>query len=124
MRLLLDTHIVLWAAGFERTLAPAVAAAIDGADAAYVSAASTWELAIKQALGQIELIAPLSDIVRTNNFDPLPVTLAHAEAVAGLPLHHRDPFDRLLIAQARIEGLTLLTADRKFAPYGGALLFA
>lgn len=124
MRLLLDTHIVLWAMGFERHLTANVAAAISAAETTFVSAASAWELAIKQGRGLITLPLPLSDIFTANHYDLLPVTFAHAEAVATLPPHHRDPFDRLLIAQARIEGLTLLTADRKFAPYGGALLFA
>jgi PIN domain nuclease of toxin-antitoxin system len=118
MRLLLDTHIFLWAVQGNARLKTSARQMIEGADAVYVSAASLWEVAIKSALGKIdadpdELVAAID----ASGFIELPVSASHAAGVARLPPHHTDPFDRLLIAQARAEPLKLLTADPMLEPY-------
>ena len=118
MRILLDTHIFLWAVAGSRLLKPAARRAIQSADQVYVSAASIWEVAVKTRLGKIkadpnELVAA----IEASGFVELPVRAAHAAGVAGLALHHNDPFDRLLIAQAIAEPLRLLTADAALARY-------
>ena len=116
-RYLLDTHILLWLNSGIRRIPKAVIRQIDEADQVYSSAASAWELSIKQSLGKIALAAPLSRFVREAGMLELPVTMQHAEAAAALPLHHRDPFDRMLVAQAMIEDLLLITADHRIAEY-------
>ncbi len=122
MRLLLDTHIFLWAVSAHPRLTPALRNRLARAEAVYVSAASLWEIAIKSRLGKIDgdplaLVAAIEE----SGFQELSVSARHAAAVATLPLHHADPFDRLLIAQAFTEPLHLLTADQAFAAYGGAI---
>lgn len=82
-----------------------------------ISAVSAWEVSIKRALGKLKLEEPVEDIVERHGFLPLPVTIRHADLLRDLPGHHADPFDRLLIAQALEEGLTILTADRVFELY-------
>lgn len=82
-----------------------------------VSAVSAWEVSIKRSLGKLKLEEPVEDIVERHGFLPLPVTIRHADLVRDLPLHHPDPFDRLLISQAVEEGLTILTSDRVFELY-------
>ena len=82
------------------------------------SAASAWEAAIKVALGRLRIPDTIEAGVLASGFERLPITFAHAEAAGRLPPHHADPFDRMLIAQARLEGLTLVTHDRQFEPYG------
>jgi PIN domain nuclease of toxin-antitoxin system len=119
MRLLLDTHIFLWAVAGSRLLKPAARRAIQSADQVYVSAASIWEVAVKARLGRIkadpnELVAA----IEASGFVELPVRAAHAAGVAALELHHHNPFDRLLVAQAIAEPLRLLTADLALARYG------
>ncbi len=89
----------------------------DGATVVFASAAAAWEMAIKKTLGRLEFPGNLDDVLRDGRIDVLPITLAHALAVADLPLHHRDPFDRVLVAQARLEGLVLVTRDAKIAAY-------
>jgi PIN domain nuclease of toxin-antitoxin system len=84
---------------------------------AHVSLASGWEVAIKSYLGRLRLAAPFGATVGTSGFAFLPLTLEHMEEVGALPLHHRNPFDRILVAQARVESLTLVTGDRKLAAY-------
>ena len=123
MRLLLDTHIFLWAVAGSRLLKPAARRAIQAADQVYVSAASIWEVAIKAPLGKIkadpdELVAA----IEASGFVELPVRAAHAAGVARLPLHHHDPFDRLLVAQAIAEPLKLLTADATLARYSNIVM--
>ena len=118
MRLLLDTHVFLWVVAGSRLLKRAPRARIEAADQVFVSAASIWEIAIKVRLGKLTadpgaLVAAISD----SGFAQLPVSASHAARVAALPLHHTDPFDRLLIAQALSEPLQLLTADRGLAQY-------
>jgi len=118
MRLLLDTHVVLWWMFGLPRLGPAAQAAIaDPTAEVRVSGISAGEIAIKQSLGRLE--APDDFVARLteDGFSELPLTTAHGLALAELPLHHRDPFDRLLVAQARVEGLTLVTADRAMSAY-------
>jgi PIN domain nuclease of toxin-antitoxin system len=123
MRLLLDTHVFLWAVMANPLLKTSARKTITLADQVYVSSASIWEVAIKARLGKIdanaeELLAAIGD----SGFVELPVSGAHAAAVARLPLHHADPFDRLLVAQSIIEPLRLMTADNALAPYGETVL--
>jgi PIN domain nuclease of toxin-antitoxin system len=115
--LLLDTHVVLWWRLDSRKMKRDVREAIATADLVWVSAASAWEVAIKQRLGRLRLADPFRALVRASDFEELPVTLEHAEQLAELPLHHTDPFDRMLIAQARTHGCTVVTHDRRFEPY-------
>ena len=118
MRFLLDTHIFLWAVAGSPLLKPAVRRAIASADQVFVSAASIWEVAIKARLGKIEADPEeLVAAIETSGFMELPVRAAHAAGVARLALHHSDPFDRLLVAQAIAEPLKLLTADAVLAKY-------
>jgi len=125
VRLLLDTHALLWWLLDDPALPAAPRRAIERAEAVFVSAASVWEVAIKQRLGKLpELtlgVAELPALIRESRFLPLAVDDRHAAVVATLPLHHRDPFDHLLIAQALTERLTLVTRDRQFAAYGVTL---
>lgn len=122
MRLLLDTHIVLWAMADDPRLPRALRDAVTGAEALFISAATVWEVAIKSSLGKLEVPADLFDRALAAGAQPLAITWTHARTVAGLPPHHADPFDRMMIAQARAEGLTLVSVDRQFAAYDVALL--
>jgi PIN domain nuclease of toxin-antitoxin system len=88
----------------------------------FVSAASVWEIAIKRAAGKLTVPEGLSEQVEDAGFEPLPIGFDHAERVAGLPLHHRDPFDRLLVAQAQVEGATIVTVDRSIRAYDMTVL--
>lgn len=92
--------------------------AIESADRVVVSAVSGWELAIKIRAGRLRLEMPFSRIVEASGFQELPVTLEHTERLTALPMHHGDPFDRMLVAQAQAEGLTLVSHDRALEPYG------
>jgi len=122
MRLLLDTHVFLWAVTANRRLKLSTRELLSRADAVYVSAASIWEIAIKARLGKIEADTSfLVDAIDGSGFQELPVSAHHAAAVAKLPLHHSDPFDRLLLAQAFSEPLRFVTADSMLAVYGGAI---
>ena len=123
MRLLLDTHVLIWWDEGRRLSAPARRAITD-ADEVFVSAASAWEVAIKVGLGRLRPTRTVEDAVEESGFAELPVTFQHASRVASLPPHHRDPFDRLLAAQAEVEGLTLVTRDPAFEPYEIDLLRA
>ena len=116
MRLLLDTHVFLWAVTANRRLKSRTREFLSQADAVYVSAASIWEIAIKARLGKIEADAAfLVDAIDSSGFQELPVSAQHAAAVAKLPPHHSDPFDRLLLAQAFLEPLRFVTADTALA---------
>jgi PIN domain nuclease of toxin-antitoxin system len=118
VRLLLDTHIFLWAVTDSRRLSADARSTISAADEVYVSAASIWEAAIKAGLGKIQGdMTELAESIAASGFLELPVTALHAASVARLPQHHRDPFDRLLIAQALAEPLVLLTADPSLLQY-------
>jgi PIN domain nuclease of toxin-antitoxin system len=122
-RLLLDTHVFLWWRTDSTRLSEAVRAEIGHGDEVYVSLASAWEAAIKVTLGRLRLPEPFEVGVRDSEFDEMPIRFSHTERVAALPLHHRDPFDRMLVAQAAVEGLTLVTHDGRFEPYDIPLLF-
>lgn len=123
MRLLLDTHVFLWAVAGSTLLKPATRRLIEEADAAYVSAASIWEIAIKSRLGKIEADPhELAAAIAASGFLELPVSATHAAGVAALEFHHNDPFDRLLIAQALAEPLRLVTADEALARYSDIVL--
>jgi PIN domain nuclease of toxin-antitoxin system len=118
MRILLDTHVFIWAAIDSRKLGREARDAILAADEVYVSAASIWEIAIKARLGKIEGDAGrMANAIEDSGFFALPVSAIHAAAVAHLPGHHSDPFDRLLIAQAITEPLVLFTADDMLSQY-------
>jgi PIN domain nuclease of toxin-antitoxin system len=121
MKLLLDTHLLLWAAGEADKLPPAALAEIENADNDLLfSAASLWEVAIKRGLGRTDFTVDprlLRRGLMDNGYTELPVTGEHAVAVDGLPPIHKDPFDRLLIAQSIVEGITLLTVDEMLARY-------
>jgi PIN domain nuclease of toxin-antitoxin system len=123
MKLLLDTHLLLWAAGEPRKLPAAALALIDDpANELIFSAASLWEIAIKRRLGRNDFRVDPRQLRRgllDNGYLELPITSEHAIAIDGLPPLHKDPFDRILIAQATIEGITLLTADPIVARYRG-----
>jgi PIN domain nuclease of toxin-antitoxin system len=123
MRLLLDTHALLWALLAPARLSPTAADAIeDGANEVFVSVVSAWEIEIKRAKGKLPIPVPLSDALAEQRFRTLPVILRYALAVESLPRRHRDPFDRMLIAQAHIEGMTLVTSDREVRHYPVATL--
>lgn len=118
-RLLLDTHVLIWALTAPRRLPARVAAAIrDPERDVYVSAASTWEIAIKSALGKITAdIDTVVGAARDAGFDELPISIAHTVRLRALPPLHRDPFDRLLVAQALDEHLTIVSHDRLISAY-------
>ncbi|MDE0210221.1 MAG: type II toxin-antitoxin system VapC family toxin [Boseongicola sp. SB0673_bin_14] len=116
MRLLLDTHVLLWALLNDPRLTGAQEKAISEGEI-YLSAASVWEIGIKRAIGKLDVPGDLFDIAVDAGCRPLPISWAHAEAAAALPLHHADPFDRMLVAQARREGLRLASSDHRLAAY-------
>lgn len=123
MKVLLDTHILLWwLADDEQLPAPAAATIADPDTEVLVSAASAWEISIKQAAGPLDAPEDLLDAVAANYFETLPITADHAVAAGRLPAHHADPFDRMLIAQGQIEDLTVVSADRRFSEYEVELL--
>jgi PIN domain nuclease of toxin-antitoxin system len=118
VQLLLDTHVVLWWRANDAKLGVEARKAIVAADAVLVSAASAWEVAIKVALGKLRIPGPFVEAVEGSRFTQLPISFQHAATAGGLPAHHTDPFDRMLVAQVMTEGLTLVTHDRSFAAYG------
>ena len=123
MRLLIDTHILLWADERPRMIVPTLRAAMrDETNEIVVSAATVWEIAIKRAIGKLRFDRPIVAVVLALGFEILPVSGAHAEHAGSLPPHHNDPFDRLIIAQAQLEGMVLGTQDRRMRPYGVAML--
>jgi PIN domain nuclease of toxin-antitoxin system len=122
VKLLLDTHAFLWLVEGNPNLSAAARSALtDPANDLHLSAASTWEMAIKVGNKKLALSEPLDAFIGkwtlTYQLAPLPIDTSHALAIIGLPNHHRDPFDRILIAQALVETMTLVTSDAKFAPY-------
>ncbi len=126
MDLLLDTHALLWALADDTKLGKARSAVADRRNRVYVSAASGWEIVIKVGLGKLMLPPDLGtwlpSEIAAAQFSSLPIDLRHALAVEQLPRHHADPFDRILIAQATIQGLTIVTADQQFEQYAVRLL--
>jgi len=123
MKLLLDTHVVLWWQRDDRRLNRAARRAIAEADIVWVSAVSGWEVAIKAALGRLRLDEPFTVLLRADDFTELPMTLAHTAQLQDLPEHHKDPFDRMLVAQALVEQATIVTHDRALEPYATAVLW-
>lgn len=123
MNVLIDTHILLWWLADDPRLPPLARSVIALSDnAIMVSAASAWEISIKKAAGRLEAPDNLLDVLNDNDFDTLPITATHALAAGALPAHHADPFDRMLIAQARLEALTLASVDSRFPLYDVTLL--
>jgi PIN domain nuclease of toxin-antitoxin system len=122
VRLLLDTNaLVRW---HLKKLPPAAVRTVKRAELVVVSAISAWEIAIKRAVGKLDLKDTVEDIVARNRFLPLATTIRHGDLLRDLPRHHGDPFDRLLIVQALDEGLTILTSDRSFEPYRVPVVWA
>ena len=121
MRVLLDTHVLLWAVLDDPRLSAGQREAI-AAGEVWLSAASVWEIGIKRAIGKLEVPDAIFAIAADAGCQPLPIAWAHAEAAAALPPHHADPFDRMLIAQARCEGLRLASSDARMAAYDVALI--
>lgn len=129
MSFLLDTHVLLWAEASPELLAPAARRVLDDPAAAlFLSAASAHEIAIKWRLGRLDLPLPPAQYLSTRlaraRIQPLAITVEHAATVASLPDHHADPFDRVLVAQAQCEGLTLITRDAMIPRYGVAVVVA
>jgi PIN domain nuclease of toxin-antitoxin system len=123
VKLLLDTQTFLWWQANDRRLPKAARAAIADASVVFVSAAAAWEAAIKAALGRLAYPGTIEAGVEASGFEKLAIAFAHAERAARLPRHHQDPFDRMLVAQAQVEELTLVTNDRHIARYDVALLW-
>ena len=129
MRLLLDTHVWLWLIGEDERLNELTRAALsDPGNDIFLSAAAVWELAIKHAAGKLKFTgSPAVQVpihIKRSGVLPLPITAGHGLAAAALPMHHRDPFDRMMIAQALAEELTLSTADDRLSAYEVPLLMA
>jgi PIN domain nuclease of toxin-antitoxin system len=124
MRLLLDTHVVLWWLVNSKSLGSKAKQSIAQADQVYVSLASAWEFFIKKALGKLDLDRDFEAAIDSAHFSKLPMTFKHARAIGEIQKHHKDPFDRMLIAQAMIENLVLVTADKKLSSYPVTILDA
>ena len=123
MKLLLDTHAFLWFVWGHKNLSSTAATHIaDPLNQVFFSAASHWEIAIKASTGKLKLTAPFTDFIEqsliSNNFIPLPIEVAHSDIVLGLPFHHRDPFDRMMIAQALVEQMAIVSNEAIFDSYG------
>ena len=118
---LADTQIVLWSWHNDRRLRAAHAAVLRSDAKVFVSIASVWEIAIKAGLGKLKTVENVGESLGISGFEVLPIELRHAEALRHLPRHHGDPFDRMLIAQAQLDKMTILTSDRHFALYDVAL---
>ena len=122
MRVLVDTHVFIWYVQSSDKLPSSVTVIInDGRNDILLSIASVWEMAIKQSTGKLNIGTPyasfISEQMRLNSMELLPVRLEHLDLITTLPLHHRDPFDRLLIAQAIVEDILIISADRVFSLY-------
>ena len=126
MNLLLDTHVLLWWCQDHPRLrgSRAARAIADPTNLVRVSAASAWEIAIKEAIGRLSTPEPLESAVARSGFLPLPIDFRHARAAGRLPPYHHDPFDRMLVAQALVENLVLVTHDGRLERYGAEILRA
>ena len=123
MTLLFDTSaFIWWITGDSRLGERARSALADPANDVFVSAVSAWEIAIKRSLGKLAFAGEVAALVEREDFQELPIRMVHAEEAEALPLHHRDPFDRMLVAQSRSESLVLVTSDRVFTRYDVRLL--
>jgi PIN domain nuclease of toxin-antitoxin system len=117
-RFLLDTHILIWWLNDSPLLKPVIKQMLENNnDSFYVSAANVWEIGTKQALGKLTVSADLLAAIRDNDFELLSIGAEHADYATKLPLHHKDPFDRLLIAQATLENMTIISQDSIFESY-------
>lgn len=127
MNLLLDTHAFLWFAAGDERLGARARRQMEAEDAQlHLSAAAVWEIAIKASLGRLSLPSSVADYVAEKVRDGvriLPVEWQHAAAVAEMPFHHRDPFDRLMIAQSKLEDMPIVTSDRLFSKYGVSVIW-
>jgi PIN domain nuclease of toxin-antitoxin system len=117
VRLILDTHVFLWWRDDDPRLKGTVRDAVASADLVVFSAVSAWEIAIKVEIGKLRVTASLDQVFDPPGFSKLSLSASHALTLSTLPHHHRDPFDRMLIAQALVDGLTVVTHDRRFEPY-------
>jgi PIN domain nuclease of toxin-antitoxin system len=124
VRLLLDSHVALWWLDDDASLGPQARRSLVDADEVFFSVVTPWELGIKRALGKVEFPDGLSDALRDAGFRELAITAADAERAPTLPAHHRDPFDRMLVAQAQLTSLRLVSADQNLRPYEVDLLDA
>lgn len=116
-RVLVDTHVLLWWLADSDRLGPSARELIVTTQRVVVSVVSAVEIAIKTSVGKLQAPADLPDQLAAQGFDVLPLTLGHAMAISTLPVHHRDPFDRMLVAQAMVENLPVLTADARLNEY-------
>lgn len=122
MKLLLDTHLFLWWLADNPSLSAEARALISNPEnTVFVSAVSFWEIRLKESLGKLRLPVDFEKRVAVESFEHLPLTAAQTHGLALLPWHHRDPFDRMLVAQAQTESLVLLTADDAIGAYGGCV---
>ena len=118
MRFLVDTHALLWALGEPSALSPAARDAIaNPSNLIVVSSASLWECAIKASIGELDLPEDFFDSVPEAGYEVMPIRISHLNIYRTLPMHHRDPFDRMLVAQARAEAMTLISRDPEVAKY-------
>lgn len=124
MSLLLDTHVVLWWLSDDPTLSADIKTRLDHEPDTFISPATIWEVTIKQAIGKLKEPADLPERIRDSGFRELPINSEHAVTAGRLPLIHRDPFDRMLVAQARCEDLTLVTRDPQVQKYQVSVLKA
>lgn len=122
MSLLLDTHVVLWWLTDDPALSDDIKTRLDHDPDVYISAATIWEVAIKQAIGKLASPADLPERIRDSGFTALAISFEHAITAGRLPLIHRDPFDRMLVAQAKCEDLTLVTHDSRCQKYEVSVL--
>lgn len=124
MRLLLDTHVALWLMSRELRVSDAAMDEFsDDSNQVLLSAVVIWEVAVKRALGKLDAPRDMAEQLAEVHVDPLPVSMEHAAAVEHLPPHHRDPFDRLLVAQAQVENATILSADPRLRAYDVRVLW-
>jgi PIN domain nuclease of toxin-antitoxin system len=124
LNLLLDTNVLLWSLVKSPRLSAKNCKLIAETTLVYASAASAWEIAIKRALGKLACPEDLEGILRDSKFIPLTITIAHAVAAGRLPRHHDDPFDRMIVAQAQAESLTLVTSDARLEAYDIRVILA
>jgi PIN domain nuclease of toxin-antitoxin system len=117
VKLLLDTHAYLWFRAGDKRLPRRTRRAIERASVVFVSAATAWEASIKSSLGRLDIPGPVEAGVDEIGFEKLSISFAHAERAADLPRYHQDPFDRMLVAQAHLEALTLVSDDTEIAKY-------
>lgn len=122
MSLLLDTHTLLWWLAGEQLGDEITERLSDPTELVAVSAVSIWEASVKEAIGKLVVPEPLPVVVADEGFEALPITMEHAQRAGELPNHHRDPFDRMLVAQAQIEGLSIVSRDQIFRQYDVAVL--